>query len=491
MQLTDFHKLDFPDVPGVYFFKNGAGETLYIGKATSLRDRVRSYFADDLMKTRGRLLVDMIAQASTVTYRITDSVLEAFILETQLIKDNQPKYNTKEKDNKSFNYVIFTKEDFPRVLVVRGRNLQLAGKTSEQQIEALGYEYTDVFGPYPFGAELKEALRIIRRIFPYRDKCAPYSGPAIIKKKAELDASGSRVVKSNEGFGKPCFNRTIGLCPGVCTGEMTKTHYAKRISDLRLFFQGQKDKVMDDLEKRMNQHAKHMEFELANEVKKTLYALSHIRDVSMIKRGTEFGALADEADRVGSATAAGSANANADGIISAKSGARVEAYDVAHMSGKSVVGAMVVLEDGEFNKNEYRKFNIKTAKGGDDFSSLTEMLKRRFNHPEWTLPQAIVIDGGKTHIVHAKKVLLEIFTEQGRPKELDFIEVVSIVKDSSHKAREVLRSTAFAARGAGDSGNGPAKASVLTNEEAVQINAECHRFALKSHKILRSKNMFR
>ncbi len=522
MQLTDFHKLDFPDAPGVYFFKKtaaaqidrqpGAGvgeEIIYIGKATSLKDRVRSYFSDDLIKTRGRLLVDMIAQADTVTYRETDSVLEAFILETELIKENQPRYNTKEKDNKSFNYVVFTKEDFPRVLVARGRNLKLAGKTSEEQLAALGYEYTDVFGPYPFGAELREALKIIRRIFPYRDKCIPYSGPPVARKKAELDESGARVVKEKEQLAKPCFNRSIGLCPGVCTGEMSKAQYAKRIEDLRLFFQGKKEKVVADLEKRMHQHAKKMEFEQAQEVKRILYSLSHIRDISMIKKEAEFGSVADVASGKEKVSNLGS---NLDAGI-----ARIEAYDVAHISGTSAVGAMVVLEEGEFNKNEYRKFNIKTAKGGDDLSSLEEILTRRFSHVECNLPQAIVIDGGKTHMLHAKKVMQEIFARQDRAKELDFIEIVSIVKDSSHKAREVLRSSSLSRRpGAGNgSGNGSrlggssfgtgtdkskggmsfgsrphGRQSIISNDEAVKINAECHRFALKSHKALRSKNMF-
>jgi excinuclease UvrABC nuclease subunit len=157
MNLDDFKKLNLPDGPGVYFFKKGV-DTLYIGKATSLRDRVRSYFNDDLIQTRGRLLVDMVTQADTITFQETDSVLEAFILESELIKKYLPRYNTKEKDNKSFNYVVITKEEFPRVLVVRGRNLEQAnqaGSTKQEQIDALGFEYTDVFGPFPFGAELR------------------------------------------------------------------------------------------------------------------------------------------------------------------------------------------------------------------------------------------------------------------------------------------------------------------------------------------------
>src|ERR1035437_9957327 len=115
-------KLKIPDKPGVYFFKKDK-EIIYIGKATSLKDRVRSYFGKDLIETRGPLLVDMIFHAGKIEWKITDSVLEALILEASLIKKHQPKYNTKEKSDKSFNYVVITREKLPRVIIVRGRQL--------------------------------------------------------------------------------------------------------------------------------------------------------------------------------------------------------------------------------------------------------------------------------------------------------------------------------------------------------------------------------
>src|SRR5665213_2192238 len=125
MTLEQFKKIvkTMPDAPGVYFFLGPKKETLYIGKATDLRSRVRSYFATDLHQTRGPLLVEMIAKARALRCEATDSVLEALILEANLIRREQPPYNTMLKDDKSFNYVIITKEDFPRVLVVRGREL--------------------------------------------------------------------------------------------------------------------------------------------------------------------------------------------------------------------------------------------------------------------------------------------------------------------------------------------------------------------------------
>src|SRR3989344_4556961 len=122
MTKEQLKRFKLPDLPGVYLFKKGR-KILYIGKATSLRDRVRSYFASHLAAGRGDRIVGMIAEATSLSWRETDSVLEALILEANLIKKHQPQYNVDEKDNKSWNYVVITKEDFPRVLIIRGRDL--------------------------------------------------------------------------------------------------------------------------------------------------------------------------------------------------------------------------------------------------------------------------------------------------------------------------------------------------------------------------------
>src|SRR3989304_2857242 len=176
-----------PDNPGVYIFRGPKRVILYIGKATSLHTRVASYFRRDLISTRGPIIAGMIEAAKNVDFIETDSVLEALILEAQLIKKHQPPYNTKEKDNKSFNYVVITKEDFPRVMTMRGRELgELNLKPNTSNLKA-------VFGPFPQGSVLREALKIVRKIFPFSDNCRPNQG-------------------------KSCFNAQIGLCPGVCAG---------------------------------------------------------------------------------------------------------------------------------------------------------------------------------------------------------------------------------------------------------------------------------
>ena len=252
MKLQDFKKKRLPNTPGVYIFVGAQKKRLYIGKATSLRSRVRSYFDKDVKETRGSHIVGMVEKAKTINFIETDSVLEAIILEVNLIKKHKPHYNTKEKDDKSFNYVVITKEEYPRVLLVRAREL-LGGPTPKSK-----YEVKYTFGPFPQGTLLKDALKIIRKIFPFRDKCLPVSG-------------------------KPCFNQQIKLCPGVCMGTTSKKKYAQTIQHLKLFFEGKKGQLIKTLEKEMRNMAKNLEFEKAEEIKKTIFSWGKT-DVAYIKR---------------------------------------------------------------------------------------------------------------------------------------------------------------------------------------------------------------
>ena len=429
MNKKDFDKLKLPEFSGVYLFKKGK-DLLYVGKATNLRSRVRSYFGNELIKTRGRLLVDMVSISDTIEFQKTDSVLEALILEAELIKKNQPKYNTKDKDNKSYNYVVITDEDFPRVLVVRGRNLEQKS-ADEKDIK---YKYT--FGPYPYGGELKEALKLVRKIFPFRDKCVPFTDPS--------------------SSGKPCFNRTIGLCPGVCSGEISKKDYGVQIKNIKTFFEGHKPKLLKNLEKEMMVFAKKKEFEKAHEIKKTIFALNHIQDVSLIKNNSEF-----------SADSAGSSG-HLDSPI------KIEAYDIAHLSGKNMVGAVVVMENGELQKNSYRKFIIKNFEKANDSGALEEVIKRRMNHTEWATPNIVVLDGNDVQLKRAHKTWGN-----------DSILFCSVVKDKSHKAKDILfykkENWTSALKKFGVS-------EKVLKEQIVKINAEAHRFVTAFHKNRRARD---
>ncbi len=399
---------DLPDTPGVYFFKQGE-DILYIGKATSLRDRVRSYFRGDILVSRGPKIKTMMTLVDRIDFQTTDSVLEALVLEAALIKRYQPFYNTRDKDDKSFWFVIVTQEDFPRILQVRGKELV-------ETIEPEEVKYS--FGPFPHGLELKEAMKIIRRIFPFRDKCLPCG-------------VGTLECKS-------CFNRQIGLCPGVCSGEVSKADYAKTIRNLKLFFEGKKGELMKALEKDMRLAAKSQNFEQAAKLRNQMFALTHIQDVALIKRRQP---------------------ENYRGV-------RIEAYDIAHLSGTDTVGVMVVVTGGLLDKASYRKFKLKgkSKDKADDTGNLAEVLRRRFTHDEWRTPEIVVIDGGKAQLGVAKAVLADM--------GCDKVAVVSVVKDDHHKAREIM---------------GEEEVIKPNKNDILLANHEAHRFALAYHRNRRDR----
>ena len=404
MKINYLKTLKLPDSPGVYlFYKNK--EISYIGKATSLRSRVRSYFSKDLIATRGPLLVDMIFNADKIDYQITDSVLEALILEANLIKKYQPKYNTKEKDDKSFNYVFITREKLPKVILVRGKNLKPE-------------LFKKAFGPYPSGPQLREALKIIRRIFPF------------------LDDKSKNYIE---------FYRQINLVP-----DLNDTYlYLQNIKNIKLFFSGKKKQILQNLKKEMKSYAKLREFEKAGEIKRQLFALQHINDVALLKyplRHSDTSPLAR--GRLGR-------------------GLRIEAYDIAHMSGKNIVGVMTVVENNQVAKSEYRKFGIRTRTQADDTGALAEVLERRLAHPEWPYPNLIVVDGGTAQINAAKRILQKVGM---------VTPVVSVLKDEHHKPKAVLGDKKFARE----------------YERAILLaNSEAHRFAITYHKNLRARNFIK
>jgi excinuclease ABC subunit C len=385
MTIDQFKKIKIEDSPGVYFFQKGK-DILYIGKATSLKDRVKSYFSSDLIKTRGMLLVDMVAQADNIKFQKTNSVLEALLLETELIKKNKPYYNTKEKDDKSYSYVQINEDEFPIVHIVRGKDLTDDQKKSD-----------NYYGPFLSTTQLRSALKIVRKLFPYRDE------------------------KCFVGKNKPCFNYAIELCPGTCVDGISKKDYKKQIEKIKLFLSGSTEKVLKILQNEMNTLAKNKEFEKAALIRNKIYALNHINDISLMNRELS------------------------------ENDIRIEAYDIAHMSGKNIIGVMVVMVNGQFLKHEYKKFIIRGQENADDGKALFEVLSRRFKHDEWEKPNLIVTDGNKVQLGIAQRF---------------FKDAVSIVKDDKHRAREVLNRELL-------------KEKNIKEDEVVKINAEAHRFAIK------------
>ena len=425
-------KFNIPENPGVYIFRDYQKRPIYIGRATSLKDRVKSYFSVDIIETRGPRIVDMVTKAKTLTWQETDSVLEAIILESALIKKYQPQYNVLERDDKSSYYVVITDEAWPRVFLTRVRDFDAKKSGNEKD----GYFFDDgkksykvnkIFGPYIHSGLIKEALKIIRKMFPFKD------------------------IKSSDARHNS-FYEALGRSPKG-EDENARRRYARTISNLILFFEGKKKQLQAKLAKDMNAHAKKMEFEEAQKIKRLLYALDHVNDMALIKseaQNTNFQTNYKNSRKTNS-------NNRAQNF-------RIEAYDIAHLSGTNVVGAFTVMVDGEFVSDQYRKFNI-TKQQNNDIAGLIEILNRRLNHTEWTYPDLIVVDGGEGQLNAAQNVL--------KARRIN-IPVVAVTKDDRHKASGII--------GNDDLGQ-------KYKEQIIKINAEAHRFVLRFHRSRRSKNL--
>ena len=393
---------NLPDSPGVYFFKGTRGKVLYVGKAGNLKRRVSSYF----QKAHDTKTEKLISETRKVDYVKTDTAIEALILEAELIKKYEPIFNVKEKDDKSFLYVDITKDEFPQVILSRGR------ATPPKNLSKR-------YGPFTSASQIREALRIIRRIFPFS-----------IHEKEKVG-----IMK------RPCFDYELGLCPGTCIGKADRNEYLSEIKNIKLIFEGKKKKVLSGLKREMGEASKKLDFERAERVKRQIFALEHIQDVALISE-----------DRQASRD-------TGEGLK------RIEGYDISNISGTSAVGSMVVFTGGVADKDEYRKFRIKTVKGSNDVAMLSEMLYRRLDN-KWQLPDLIFVDGGRAQVNTALRVL------RGRSLK---IPVVGIAKGPTRKKNDVV-------------GVVPSWTSV---KELIRVRDEAHRFAIKYHKKVRGDEFMR
>lgn len=387
---------NLPDTPGVYLMRGEKNKLLYVGKAANLRRRVSSYF----LRPHEMRLEKLVSEIKKIEYRETVSALEALVLESQLIKKYQPPFNIKEKDNRSFLFVEITKEKFPRVMLARG--------TEEIKGER--------FGPFVSAASIREALRLLRRIFPW------HTHPLETLGRAK----------------RPCLDAQIGLCPGICAGEINRSEYLKTIRQLKLVLSGKTSVLKKSLNQDMKSAAKQENFELAGKLRKRLFALEHLQDSALIRE-----------EREGN-----------------KTEFRIEGYDISNISGSSAVGSLVVFAGGEPRKAEYKKFKIKTVQGANDFAMLQEVLRRRLNHPEWPRPDLILVDGGTGQVSAAKDVL--------REKKIN-IPLVGLAKGSERKRNDLI-------------GVLPKGADL---ETLIRVRDEAHRFAVAYHRQVRNREFFR
>ncbi len=440
----------FPAKPGVYLFKDARGRVLYVGKADVLRDRVRAYFGPSLEVRHVR----MVERAERLEYVLTDSVSEAYLLESNLIKQHHPRYNIRLKDDKSYPYVKVTLgEDFPRILRTR----------------TLGDRSARYFGPFANAKSVDQSLDLLQKLFPYRT-CK-------LNIVAAEDGKGRTVPPSALPGGRPCLLFHLKRCTAPCVGNTTRDEYRGTIEKSVLFLEGRYEALARDTKKEMHQASDALAFERAATLRDRLVAIERTLDRQEVHayKGDDFdvhAAAVAEGDAVvqvfrvrdGTITSRdhfsleGSEGALAPDVLASflrqhytvaaalppeivvpvpipeteafeafaaerRGGPvrilvpqrgkkrhlaelaegpprRIECYDVSHVQGTSVVSSMVVFEDGRPAKHAYRRFRAKIDDRNDDFANMRETLRRRFQRSAtdgagWPVPDLVIVDGGK------------------------------------------------------------------------------------------------
>jgi len=367
----------FPTTPGIYLFYNKDKELIYVGKATSLRHRVQSY----LRGARStRPIEQMMHEVVDIEVKQTDSVLEAIILEANYIKKYLPKYNVDGKDDKSWNYIVITRDAYPLVTTMRQYDIdQIDDAELQRRFMYMG-------GPYP-GLNSASTLKILRRLFQF-----------------------STCQKRSKKTKAPCLYRQMDICLGVCTGEITPRDYRTRvIRPLIRFLSGGKKRLITTLTRRMRDMARAHAYEEAGRLRNQITALTRIRDVALIN---------DSFFR--------DAHTSSTGDFTVT---RIEGYDISNLGATGAVGSMVVFIHGEPDKSEYRRFKIRSVEGQSDVECLREVIERRLRHTEWHYPDIFLIDGGKPQVHRVKKVLAEYGV---------VVPVVGIAKGPARKKNEFI-----------------------------------------------------
>jgi excinuclease ABC subunit C len=368
-----------PKYPGVYKFYDSSGNLIYIGKASVLKHRVKSYFVGkhDPKTTR------LVHEIADINWEITASVIEAIIKESNLIKKYKPKYNILEKDDRSFIQIALTKEEFPRLIAIRPTDKK--GKLAGVKIQKL-------FGPYTNASSIHEILSLFRKIFTFRD-CSEKKFESYKKKK------------------KPCLFFPIKLCSAPCAGKISKADYSKTIKQMVDFLEGKKKRVISSLKHQMQYYSKKQMYESAAIIRNRIYDFEHINDIAAIKKERSLEQYKNIPNRI-------------------------EAYDISNIGKDFAVGSMIVFTGGEIDKNEYRKFRIKylesSIKYQNDTKMISQILDRRLNHKEWTYPALILIDGGKGQLSAALKVIKNHKTK---------IPVIAIAKGPSRKGFKLFKNS--------------------------------------------------
>ncbi len=407
-----------PSTPGVYFYYDKNGTLIYVGKAAVLKHRVRSYFGGAHDNKTEKLISEIV----DLKWQETASVIEALILESNLIKKHQPKYNLMSKDDKSFIQIAITDEEFPRVVSLRVTDVK-------NQV----YKIKKLYGPFTSGLAVKDILAIFRRIFGFRD-------------------CNEEKFHRHQKKGQPCLYYPLRLCPAPCVSKISRDEYLAIIRQIQDFLEGKRKRVLGALKRQMERYSKDEEFEKAAIVRDRLFAFTHINDVAAIKQERPLQQIAAIPERI-------------------------EAYDISNQGKDYAVGSMVVFTSGEIDKSQYRKFRIKTVVGQDDPAMLSEVLHRRFHHREWAKPGLILLDGGRTQLSAVLRALNDLTrTDQanaGAILDPRGIPVIAVAKGPTRKGYQLFRNVA-------------AGKILLDRRFIESIRDEAHRFAINYHRKLKN-----
>ncbi|MBM7549442.1 excinuclease ABC subunit UvrC [Peptoniphilus gorbachii] len=549
-----------PDKPGVYIMKNELDEIIYVGKAKSLRKRVRQYFGS--YGKSSKKVASMVSKIHDFEYIIVENEVESLVLESNLIKDNLPKYNILLRDDKQYPYIkVKVNERFPRVMKTR-------------RILKDGAKY---FGPYPDVFAVNESIETFERLYPLRT----------------CNLNLENVEEKNY---RPCLNYYIGKCLGPCIGNVKDQDYNVMVDEVLSFLSSSNNKLIDKLHDKMMDYSRNLDYENAADIRDRIKNLEYLKERQLIsdpearddkdiialakgldevliqifffrngkiigrehymirdyyndsyeeifssflkqfyigasyipkeiiieekpmdievledwlteKRGNKVSITVpikgdkkelirmvkrnalDMIEKYGDkykkrAESNKLALEDIKDLIGLRERPRrIEAYDISNISGVESVGSMVVFEDGDAKKSDYRKFRIKSVIGPDDYSSLKEVIERRFkrgveekkedkNSSFSNFPDLIMMDGGKGQVNAAKEILDKLNLN---------LEICGLVKDDFHRTRGIIYNNE--------------EFNVDLNSRAYKmiykIQEEAHRFAINYHRNLRSKTMFK
>jgi len=416
-----------PSKPGVYIYKDVKNKVIYVGKAKDLKKRVSSYFSNKALDAK---TLKLVAEINSLDYIPVTSEIEAFLLESQMIKRHKPFYNIKLMDDKSYPYISITKGNNPAVMVVRS--------TKDKNAY--------YFGPYTDSKAVKTVLKLLRRVFPYQS----------VKNHAK----------------RKCLYFHLNLCPCVIAVPQNLETYKKNLSRVRKFLKGESKSLINDLIKEQKNHIKNEEFEKASEIQGKIEYINHITSENydpfryLEQPDFYYKRVTDE-------------KTSLENILKPYFGKlnlkRIECYDISNFSGRQATGSMVVFINGDKSGKDYRRFKIKTKDTPDDFFMMKEMLSRRFKSNGWGEPDLVVIDGGKGQVSSALVTLV------AGGKQIPLIglakreETIVIPQKQMGQKMEFLE-----IKLPHDTGG----INLLR-----RIRDEAHRFAITYHRLLRKKRM--